>query len=98
MLTQLAHCLNADVSGFVDQAGRHRTLGAAIGWSYDLLDDKERFLFQELAVFSGGCDEQAAAVTETSAEAALSILAILARKHLVRLRRGGRWRAAFRTV
>jgi predicted ATPase/DNA-binding winged helix-turn-helix (wHTH) protein len=32
---------------------RHATLGAAMRWSYDLLDDPERSLFCRLSVFSG---------------------------------------------
>jgi class 3 adenylate cyclase len=34
-------------------AGRHRTLGATVSWSYDLLSDDERCLFDRLSVFSG---------------------------------------------
>jgi predicted ATPase/DNA-binding SARP family transcriptional activator len=33
---------------------RHRTLHAAVRWSYDLLDDRQRMLFDELSVFRGG--------------------------------------------
>jgi predicted ATPase/class 3 adenylate cyclase len=33
---------------------RQQTLRAAIDWSYDLLDDRERMLFRRLAIFSGG--------------------------------------------
>ena len=35
---------------------RHRSLHAVVQWSYDLLDDEERALFDVLAVFPGGCD------------------------------------------
>jgi hypothetical protein len=35
-------------------AGRHQTLQATVGWSYDLLSDDERLLFDRLSVFSGG--------------------------------------------
>jgi predicted ATPase/DNA-binding CsgD family transcriptional regulator len=33
---------------------RHRTLKAALGWSYDLLSESERKLFRKLSVFAGG--------------------------------------------
>ncbi len=39
---------------------RHRTLRAAIGWSYDLLDDKLQGFFAALSVFRGGCTLEAA--------------------------------------
>ena len=37
-----------------DVAERHRTLRAAIDWSYDLLEKDEQELFAQLSVFSGG--------------------------------------------
>jgi predicted ATPase/class 3 adenylate cyclase len=37
-----------------DGAERHRTLQAAVAWSYGLLDEAERNLFDQLAVFAGG--------------------------------------------
>jgi len=37
-----------------DAAPRHRTLSAAIGWSYDLLDAVDQLVFRRVAVFSGG--------------------------------------------
>ena len=35
---------------------RHQTLRATVQWSYQLLTEDERLLFDRLAVFSGGCD------------------------------------------
>jgi hypothetical protein len=36
--------------------GRHRTLRAAVAWSYELLDERERRLFRHLSVFPDGFD------------------------------------------
>jgi predicted ATPase/DNA-binding SARP family transcriptional activator len=40
----------------VDRQGRHRTLRAAVQWSYDLLPADEQRLFRHLAAFPGGFD------------------------------------------
>ncbi len=39
---------------------RHQTLRAAVTWSYDLLDQREQWLFRHLSVFSGGWSAAAA--------------------------------------
>ncbi|MDQ6738923.1 MAG: helix-turn-helix domain-containing protein, partial [Actinomycetota bacterium] len=41
--------------GARDLPERHKTLQAAIGWSYDLLSKQEQTLFLRLGVFVGGC-------------------------------------------
>ena len=60
---------------------RQRTLRAAIGWSYSLLDGEERSLFARLSVFPGGCTLDAA---EAICDAGLDTLAALVDKSLVR--------------
>jgi predicted ATPase/DNA-binding CsgD family transcriptional regulator/DNA-binding XRE family transcriptional regulator len=48
------------LSGAADSDARHRTLHAAIAWSYDLLSSDEQTLFRRLGVFVGGCRLEAA--------------------------------------
>jgi predicted ATPase len=43
-----------------DMADRHQTLEAAIDWSYRLLEQRERILFERLTVFMGTFDRGAA--------------------------------------
>jgi predicted ATPase len=44
---------------------RHQTLRATVDWSYGLLSDTERVVFDRLAVFSGGCTLAAATAVVT---------------------------------
>src|SRR5262249_32077073 len=44
-----------------DRPSRHQTLTAAFDWSYDLLDSRERLMFDRLAIFPGTFDRAAAA-------------------------------------
>jgi predicted ATPase/class 3 adenylate cyclase/Tfp pilus assembly protein PilF len=58
---RLADRLNTLDTGPRTAPERHRTLRAAIEWSYELLTDEEREVFLPLAVFSGGFTTTAAA-------------------------------------
>jgi predicted ATPase/class 3 adenylate cyclase len=54
LLERLEPALPMLVGGPRDAPERQRTLEAAIGWSYDLLDEAARVLFRRLSVFAGG--------------------------------------------
>ncbi len=66
---------------------RQQTLRATIEWSYDLLDEEERLLFERLSVFRGGCRLEAA---ERICEADIDTLQSLVHKSLLR-RQGERF-------
>jgi predicted ATPase/class 3 adenylate cyclase len=66
---------------------RQQTLRATIEWSYDLLDEEERILFERLSVFRGGCTLEAA---EEICEADIDTLQSLIDKSLLR-RQGERF-------
>jgi predicted ATPase/class 3 adenylate cyclase len=75
---------------------RQQTLRALFDWSYDLLDEEERTLFANLAVFAGGCTLEAAeAVAGTGdlrREGVLDVLDRLVQKSLVGHDPGDRYR------
>ena len=60
---------------------RQQTLRATIAWSYDLLGEDERVLFEALSVFRGGCTLEAA---EEVCDADVDTLESLIDKSLVR--------------
>jgi predicted ATPase len=49
---------------------RHQTLQAAVEWSFELLNERERAVFERLAVFAGSFDAAAARVVVTSDDVA----------------------------
>gem|GEM_PF-4789015 len=71
---------------------RQSTLRATMDWSHDLLDEAERALFRNLAVFSGGFTLEAAeevCETEVGGGTVLDPLSRLVDESLVRARRAG---------
>jgi predicted ATPase len=72
---------------------RHQTLRAAIDWSYQLCNEAERRLLARLAVFAGGCTEEAAEAVcgadPLSAGEVFELLAGLVAKSLVVAQRDG---------
>ncbi len=54
LLAQMGRGLDLPVSGPRDAPDHHRTLRAAISWSFELLDRDEQILMSRLAVFAGG--------------------------------------------
>jgi predicted ATPase/DNA-binding CsgD family transcriptional regulator len=66
---------------------RHRTLRAAIDWSYDLLDDDERALFDGLGVFPADFDydavEAVCAASGSGGDSVVRVLPALVDKSLV---------------
>ena len=66
---------------------RHRTLRALVDWSYGLLDEAERAVFDRLSVFAGGWTLEAAAAVcadnSLSASQVAAVVASLADKSMV---------------
>ncbi|MGH2801237.1 MAG: ATP-binding protein, partial [Thermoleophilaceae bacterium] len=76
---------------------RHRTLRATVDWSYRLLGDPERLVFERLSVFASGCDLDAAvavcAGNGVAPEEVLDLLDRLVERSLLRVADvGGRTR------
>ncbi|MGH7747797.1 MAG: ATP-binding protein, partial [Candidatus Dormibacteria bacterium] len=61
VLHDLGDRLDALSGGRRTDPARHRSIQALIGWSYDLLPDDERRLYEHLSVFAGGFTADAAA-------------------------------------
>ncbi|HVU66246.1 MAG TPA: tetratricopeptide repeat protein [Ktedonobacteraceae bacterium] len=72
-----------------DRTKRQQTLRGAIAWSYDLLNQDEKKLFAQLAVFNGGCTLDAIITVcpcvEELADDPLDVLTSLIDKSLLRL-------------
>ena len=81
LLDRLEQRLPLLTRGARDAPERQRTLRATIAWSYDLLSEDERQLFERLAVFAAGCTLEAA---ETVTGTDLDTLQALVERNLVR--------------
>ena len=79
---------------------RHQTMHATVQWSYQLLDERERLLFDRLSVFAGGFDLAAVEAVcsddeDVQRDTAVGVMASLVDKSLVvadRDRHGMRYR------
>jgi non-specific serine/threonine protein kinase len=74
----------------------HRTVRAAVEWSYDLLDRGEQDAFRALAVFVGGFDREAASAL--GAALSLEVVARLVEKSLVTVMESPRGRTRYRLL
>jgi predicted ATPase/DNA-binding CsgD family transcriptional regulator len=74
----------------------HRSVRAAVEWSYTLLDPAERASFRSLAVFVGGFDADAARAVAPSMS--LDVLARLVDKSLVAVVPAGQHRTRYRLL
>jgi predicted ATPase len=61
ILERLDDCLTLLVDGPLDQPLRHRSMRAALDWSFALLSPAERCAFAQLVRFSGACTRESAA-------------------------------------
>jgi len=71
--------------GARDSAARHRTLGAALDWTYSLLGEAERHALQMLALFAGSfsAEDAEALLDEADEGSALDVVEALRERSLV---------------
>ena len=84
ILSRLDRRLQLLTTGPSDVPERQRTLRATIEWSYDLLNEHEQQLFDQLGVFRGGFTLEAAEGVVTDSPDLLEGLASLMDKSLIR--------------
>ena len=88
LLKRLDHRLELLTGGARDLPERHRTLRGAIEWSYSLLDEAERAIYERFGVFAGSFDLDAAQAVAgqdiCSPDQLVVVLASLVDKSLLR--------------
>ncbi len=72
ILDQLRHRLAALTGGPRDRSPRQQSLSGAIEWSYTLLGAGQRWLFDTLGVFVGGCDPEAVTAISVALSASVT--------------------------
>ena len=100
VLTRLATNAPFLLDGARDAPARHRTLSAAVAWSYELLDAQEQLVFRRCGVFNGSFTAAAvAALLDSSVSVGpLGALAQLTDKNLIRLAEGAEPEPRFRLL
>jgi predicted ATPase len=84
LVDHLGSSLDTPSAGRRDAPARQRTVRATMDWSYGLLAEPERDLFERLGAFAGSFTIEAAqSLTSDSGPPALSILAALVDKNLL---------------
>jgi predicted ATPase/DNA-binding CsgD family transcriptional regulator len=77
----IRHRLEGMISADRAREGRHLSLHASVGWSYDLLDADQQRVFRDLSVFAGPIDPDAAVAV--AGEEAPAQVAGLVRRSLI---------------
>jgi predicted ATPase/DNA-binding CsgD family transcriptional regulator len=83
LLARLDHRLDLLTGGPRDAPARQRTMRDTIAWSYGLLNDEHRALFQRLGVFVGGFTLEAAQTVASEDEDVLAGISALVTASLV---------------
>ncbi len=84
LLEQLGSSLHAPSTGRRDAPARQQTIRATIDWSYELLDEPERDLFERVGAFGGSFTIEAAlSVAGREGPAVLASLSALVDKSLI---------------
>ncbi|MBN6057049.1 AAA family ATPase, partial [Nonomuraea sp. RK-328] len=93
IIDRLGHRLRFLTRGYRTALPRHRTLLAAVEWSFELCSVQEQIMWERLSVFAGGFDQAAAEEVCSAApitrEDVLPLLTALTEKSIVTLESSG---------